>query len=507
MITKKILFGLALILGVGAINAQNYRKVEGSCGEDTKWTFDGYTLTISNVNTKGIMTEIADYDIKSNTPGWIKKNLDVRKINIEPGIYKIGSCAFANLPNLQEVEFKSNDISYIGWGAFMNCPTLRTISIPINVKTIETIAFANCSSLSAIKIPDQCRVADKAFLSCKNLKSIDLSPTAILGQHVFATEENVNGKMKRTFYTGNLIRVPSYINEGNCTEYGLSKTAVAKIGGGAGAENAIDYDYATSDIDSNIPEGYYTRNDTYALIIGNQNYRFVSDVPYAIHDARIFADYCNKTLGIPASNIHLSEDATKQMILEEEIQDWIQAIPDRDRKKLIVYYAGHGVPDTKNKNKAYLLPTDVRGTSPHRGIPLDDFYAQLGNMEFQNTTVFLDACFSGVNRDSEGVTEGLRGVEIEAEDTALGDGSLVVFSAAQGNETAQGYPEHGHGLFTYYLLKTLNESVGTVTYGQLADAIKDNVSRTAMQLKLRKSQSPSTNASEAFGEKWRNLRF
>ena len=71
------------------------------------------------------------------------------------------------------------------------------------------------------------------------------------------------------------------------------------------------------------------------------------------------------------------------------------------------------------------------------------------------TTVFLDACFSGVNRMNEGVAEGLRAVEIEADDAELGNGSLVVFSAAQGNETAQGYPKQGHGLFTYYLLKAL----------------------------------------------------
>lgn len=503
---KKIIFALVAVIFATSMSAQSYKRQEGSCGDDVKWSYDGYTLTISNVNTKGMMVEMNDFDVNKNLPGWIKKGCDVRKINIEPGIYKIGSCAFANLPNLQEVEFKSNDVNYIGWGAFMNCPTLRTLSIPTSVRTIETIAFANCESLPSVKIPDQCRVADKAFLSCKNIKSLDLSPTAILGQHVFAVEENVNGKIKRTFYNGDLLKVPSYINEGNCTEYGIAKAAISRMGGGAGV-STVDYDYLTSEIDSNIPEGAYNRNNTYALVIGNQNYRFVSDVPYAIHDARVFSDYCNKTLGIPASNIHLTEDATKQMLLEEEIQDWLGMIPEKENKRLIVYYAGHGVPDTRNKNKAYLLPTDVRGTSPHRGVALDDFYAQLGEMNFQNTTVFLDACFSGVNRDNEGVTEGLRGVEIEAEETELADAPMVVFSAAQGNETAQGYPEHGHGLFTYYLLKALNDSNGIISYGQLSDMINNNVSQTAAQLKMRKKQTPSTVASERYGNKWRNLSF
>jgi len=37
------------------------------------------------------------------------------------------------------------------------------------------------------------------------------------------------------------------------------------------------------------------------------------------------------------------------MILEEELEDWISQIPHRDEKNLIVDYAGHGVPDVKNK--------------------------------------------------------------------------------------------------------------------------------------------------------------
>lgn len=503
---KRLLFCLLSLSAFTPGFSQSFKNAEGNCGVDTKWYYDGYTLTIYNSSNKGVVSEMNDFDISNNVPGWIKKKLDVRKINIEPGVIKIGSCAFANLPNLQEVEFKSNDVNFIGWGAFMNCPSLRTFSIPSNVRTIETIAFANCSSLSAIKIPDKCRVADKAFLSCNNLKSIDLSPTAILGHHVFVLEENLNGKRSSNYYSGEIIRLPSYVNESNCTEYGLSKTSVAKIFEN-GKENGIDYDYITSEIDSNIPEGLFNRNDTYALVIGNQNYRFVSNVPYAIHDARVFADYCNKTLGIPSSNIHLSEDATKQMILEEEIQDWINAIPDKENKKLIVYYAGHGVPDIKNNNKAYLLPTDVRGTNPHRGISLDDFYAQLGEMEFMNTTIFLDACFSGVNRDNEGVTEGLRGVEIEAEEAQINSGNLIVFSAAQGNETAQGYPEHGHGLFTYYLLKALKDTNGGITYGRLSDHLKSNVSKQAQQLKLRKSQSPSTSVSESLGDNWKSMKF
>lgn len=499
---------ITLVIAAASIfgaSAQTQIIQTGNCGPDCKWTFDGYTLTINNTNKKGLDVSIKDYNTSNNLAPWAKKKFDVRKVQIERGISRIGSCAFANLPNLQEVVFNDPQLNSIGWGAFLNCKHLRTISLPVDLKSIETIAFANCDALASVKIPDQCRVGDQAYASCDNLKSIELSPTAILGHYVFAGETDVDGKTRHTLYNGDLRHLPAYINVQNANEYGLAPSAVEKLANNRAVE--IDYDYETSEIDKMIPVGPYTRNNTYALVIGNQNYRFVSDVPYAIHDARVFADYCGKTLGIPTENIHLTEDATKQMILEEEIQDWLAKIQDPEDKNLIVYYAGHGVPDVKNQNKAYLLPTDVRGTSPQRGIALDEFYQKLGDLDFKQTTVFLDACFSGVNRENEGVSEGLRAVEVDAENAELGNGNVVVFSAAQGNETAQGYPEEGHGLFTYYLLKEIRDSYGEMTLGNLSDAITYNVSQKAPQMKMRKSQTPSTNASDELGDKWRRLRF
>ena len=482
-----------------------FNKIEGTCGENVAWSFDGNTLVISNIDKLGRPGSMSDYNIGQNEAPWIKKKLNIRKVQIQRGIKNIGSCAFTGCSTLQEVLFEGTTLESIGWGAFLNCNHLRNISLPVQLKNIETIAFANCTALPSIMIPDRCRVADQAFASCKNLKMIDIAPTTIIGHYAFASEINIDGVTRHALYTGELRRLPSYVNLGNCNEFGFSKESVDKCTNKV--QSDADYDYATSEIDTLIPMSDRTRQDTYALIIGNQNYRFVSDVPYAIHDARVFGNYCKMTLGIPVENIHIAEDATKQMILEEELDDWVAQIRNRENKKLIVYYAGHGVPDVKNKNKAYLLPTDVRGTNPKRGIALDEFYGKLGELGFRQTSVFLDACFSGVSRNNEGVAEGLRGVEIDAEEATFGGGAVVAFTAAQGNETAQGFPEEGHGLFTYYLLKEMNDTEGDIDFGTLADRLKSNVSSQAQQLKLRKKQTPATNCSENLATTWRTLQF
>lgn len=473
----------------------------GKCGDNVKWTYVSGTLTLSLVKPD-VWSSMYNYD-KTNIAPWNKKKLDIKRVVIKTGVINIGSCAFAGCKHLEEVTLV-NSVVEIGWGAFADCTNLHNIVFPQTLSKIETIAFANCSSLNSILIPAGVKVGNQAFLNCSNVKIIDIHPTVILGNYVFAKEIMFQGKVRHALYDGEIKQLPMNINSLNCQEYGISKNSIVKTKNSA-SNNNFKYDKVSAEVDSIIPLSYKTRSNTYALIIGNENYRFNTDVPFAIHDALVFRKYCEKALGIPSENIHICEDATKQMIIDDEM-DWLNSIQGRDIKRLIVYYAGHGAPDIKNSNKAYLIPTDVRGTAPQRGIALDDFYAMLGDLGFEQTSIFMDACFSGINRDNNGINSGLRAVEVEAEEGKLSTGNIVVFSATQGNETAQAYVEKGHGLFTYYLLKNLQTFKDNVTYGMLFEKVFNDVSKCARQLKLRKSQTPSAYASESMTN-WQYLTF
>lgn len=506
---KKYLIILLCSLAVNSVCAQNtVNIVEGHCKNGLFWRYDGYTLSFTNnskldKNGKKPKIGIPDYNLKDKAP-WLKKQLNINKVIIGTGIDRIGSCAFYDCPSLTDVEFKSNAISEIGWGAFLNCSSLRNISLPIGLKKIGIAAFANCKSITSIAIPDQCRVEDMAFMSCDKISQISISQSSIIGFYSFATEVEENGVVSHKMSDAVIKYLPSYINETNCSQYGLSKESVSNYYSENNIINNEDYYKATSDVDSLIPRATLTNSNAYALVIGNQHYRYAPNVPYALHDAKIFAEYCNKTLGIPTENIHLCENATKSMILEDELV-WISNIPEKRNKTVYIYYAGHGMPG--ENNKAFLLPTDIRGTKPENGISLNDLYDRLGEMPFYQTRVFLDACFSGLNRDAENVNEGLRGVEIDVEESEVNKGNIVVFSASQGNETAQGYTEQGHGLFTYFLLKAIKDSYGTISLGNLSDEIYGNVTRTASGLRLRKMQTPTTKASETVSDTWRKSRL
>ena len=83
-------------------------------------------------------------------------------------------------------------------------------------------------------------------------------------------------------------------------------------------------------------------------------------------------------------------------------------------------------------------------------------------------------------------------------------GNLVVFSAASGAETAYPYKEKGHGMFTYFLLKKLQETKGVVTLGELSDYITTNVKRQSV-VTNRKAQAPTVMVSSSMENNWKEL--
>ena len=261
--------------------------------------------------------------------------------------------------------------------------------------------------------------------------------------------------------------------------------------------------YKEVDVDDDIPIVAKKNEKVFAVVIANEKYQMEKAVQYAKNDGRVFAEYCRKTLGLPEKNIHYVTDATLNN-LKYELK-WLQNVMKvyRGEAKVIFYYAGHGIPDEQNKN-GYLLPIDGYGSDVTTGYALDDLFKTLGNMPSKSVTIFLDACFSGAKRDGD-MLASTRGVAIKVKQNAP-QGNMVVFSAAQGDETAYPYNEFEHGLFTYYLLKKLQETKGDVTLGELGDYIKTKVEQQSIVVNG-KLQSPSIMSAPLIGNDWKTWKL
>jgi hypothetical protein len=68
------------------------------------------------------------------------------------------------------------------------------------------------------------------------------------------------------------------------------------------------------------------------------------------------------------------------------------------------------------------------------------------------------------------------------------------------------FDQEQHGIFTYFLLKKLQETKGEVLYGDLADYILQNVSIESLRIN-QKEQDPAINVSPDVESSWRDWQF
>lgn len=253
-----------------------------------------------------------------------------------------------------------------------------------------------------------------------------------------------------------------------------------------------------SGVDRDIPVNPQQNTSTFALVVANEQYQSVVPVPFAMNDGSIFKEYCVKTLGIPETNVRYLPNATLNQIRTG--LNWLRNITEVfENPKIIFYYAGHGIPDEASKF-SYILPVDGIGNDVTTGFKIDDLYASLGGMSADRVTVFMDACFSGSRRE-EGMLASARGVALKSK-PGQPVGNMVVFCAAQGDETAWPDKEQGHGMFTFYLLKKLQETSGDVDLQTLGEYVITNVTRQSVILNG-KRQTPCVIPSSVIGDGWK----
>jgi hypothetical protein len=264
-----------------------------------------------------------------------------------------------------------------------------------------------------------------------------------------------------------------------------------------------------SDIDINIPETEIKNENTFAVIIGNEDYSSrqpnlskESNVPYAINDADIFYSYATRTLGIPAINITLLKDATSsEMYQAVDKLNLISKLKD-GKSRLIFYYAGHGLPDQDSKIQ-YLIPVDVSSSNIQYGINLNDLLDKLTNYPSEQVTVILDACFSGGAREVSLLSD--RGIKITPKDIIL-KGNIVVLASSSGDEASQSYTNQNHGMFTYFLLKKLQETKGNVTYKELANYLEEKIMLQSVLINSN-LQTPSVKISPDISDEWEDWKL
>jgi hypothetical protein len=261
-----------------------------------------------------------------------------------------------------------------------------------------------------------------------------------------------------------------------------------------------------SEVDKNIPQNNNVNPYRFALIIGNEDYRSHQtdlsseiNVDFARNDATAFKEYAINTLGVPEKNVIFLLDATTGQMNQGISKLNLIIKNTQGKSEVFIYYAGHGLPDEQTK-ESYIMPVDVSGKNANEGILLKTLYSKLTEFPSKRITVFIDACFSGGARN-QGLLAA-RGVKVKPKEGLL-SGNIVVFSASSGEQSSLPLKEKYHGIFTYYLLKKIQETKGDINYDELSQSINENVSLQSVLIND-KEQTPQINVSNSIQNEWKN---
>lgn len=375
----------------------------------------------------------------------------------------------------------------------------RTVVLEQGITQISRLCFFGFTQLSEVYIPNS---------------------IVLIGEKAFNPKTTTKFNMPSTIHESDLLAgnviytkavVPTYSdpmagidlsNYGDDSATGKDEVSSVK----PSAPKITSITPGTSDIDMNIPRSSTSRENTFCLIVANEKYanQDTPNVKYAAQDGKTFEEYCLRTLGLPRENIRFAVNA-KYLEMKEMLK-WFGEVADVYGKdaNFIVYYAGHGVPDEKGNCK--LIPADVSINDVNNGYSLKEIYTSLGKLPLNSALVLIDACFSGNDRQNvAALDETHRGIAPVVKQEAV-TGNVVVLTAASGTETALAYEEQAHGLFSYFIMKKLQDTKGEVSYGELYDYVKKNVMRKSIVAKGKK-QTPCVTVSPKMLNTWKNIKF
>ena len=127
-----------MLYSVFAVQAALY---EGMCGSTLSWSLDTESGLLS-FSGSGSMS------YSGNAP-WYEYRTSVKNISLPEGVTSIQSSAFYECSNLKEIEFP-NSVTSIGSSTLYYCTSLRKVTFGRNLTSIGSDALRNCSALDTI---------------------------------------------------------------------------------------------------------------------------------------------------------------------------------------------------------------------------------------------------------------------------------------------------------------------------------------------------------------------
>lgn len=225
-----------------------------------------------------------------------------------------------------------------------------------------------------------------------------------------------------------------------------------------------------------------------AIVIGVEQYSYMPSAPYASQDARLIGRYFKNLFGVEKVLVYTDNEVSGfffDKLFDSEAGELSRLIT-KGKTDLYVYYSGHGIPSS-DQNELYLLPLDTKlKLIDRQGYGLNELFMQLSNLETRSTTLFIDACFSGLGKFSRTNNPvslvRTKGIEVRPliNQPWITNPYFQVFMSSSPNQASLVLDEVKSGLFTYFLAAGLQGEAdfnndGKITSSELGQYLQTQV--------------------------------
>lgn len=134
-----------------------------------------------------IESAVFDYAAETVPESLLNGCYSLREVSLPNGLRTIESSAFADCMSLESIRLPASLESISDW-AFSRCPALQAVELPASLREIGPGAFEGCDRLEEIVIPDSVQtIGYSAFSYCTSLRSVRL-PAGLRGIDAFLFE-------------------------------------------------------------------------------------------------------------------------------------------------------------------------------------------------------------------------------------------------------------------------------------------------------------------------------
>lgn len=235
----------------------------------------------------------------------------------------------------------------------------------------------------------------------------------------------------------------------------------------------------------------------YALIIANQDYRYLSDLRTPLGDARKLQNMLENKYGFKT---FLLTNATKVSILNA-LNNLYKIVGKND--SLLIYYAGHGElsnPGLLDRIRGYWLPVSARQNSLTQWINNTVISDHLDRIKARSILVVADSCYAGslASRQSSLLLASARGdLSKTAIKRGLSRDARIVISSGGVAPVYDVGLKGKHSLFTGALLDVLKKNEGVLRDNMLFARVAVKVRQRAGEMGV--TQTPRMRPIRAAG--------